>query len=257
METSQSHGIVLYNKNFREDDKLVKIFTEQAGKRMFFVKHAGKSKLSSVIQPLTAADFILKLNDIGLSYIEDYNQVETYKKINQDIFTLSYATYITALTDAALKDNEIDAQLFAFLKKTLDLMEEGLDYEVMTNIFEVQILDRFGVRLNFHDCVFCHRTGLPFDFSHKYSGVLCPQHYHEDIHRNHLDPNVVYLLDQFQAIHFDELKVISLKLEMKEKLRLFIDELYDDYVGIHLKSKKFIDDLSTWGQIMKPSSEDN
>ncbi|AGM97858.1 DNA repair protein RecO [Streptococcus iniae] len=255
METKESLGIVLYNRNYREDDKLVKIFTEQAGKRMFFVKHVGKSKLASVIQPLTIADFILKLNESGLSYIEDYNGVEAFKHINADIFPLSYATYVLALADAAISDNEADPHLFAFLKETLELMEEGLDYEILTNIFEVQILDRFGVHLNFHDCVFCHRVGLPFDFSHKYSGVLCPQHYQEDLHRSHLDPNIIYLLDKFQGIHFDDLKSISLKKDTKEKLRHFLDSLYDDYVGIHLKSKKFIDDLGEWGNLMTSDSK--
>lgn len=46
IQSITSQGLVLYNRNFREDDKLVKIFTEQAGKRMFFVKHAGQSKLA-------------------------------------------------------------------------------------------------------------------------------------------------------------------------------------------------------------------
>ncbi len=73
MRIQRSLGIVLYNKNYREDDKLVKIFTEAAGKRMFFVKHSGRSRLAPVIQPLTAADFLLKINDSSLSYIEDYN----------------------------------------------------------------------------------------------------------------------------------------------------------------------------------------
>ncbi|SNL79557.1 DNA repair protein RecO [Streptococcus pneumoniae] len=41
IQSITSQGLVLYNRNFREDDKLVKIFTEQVGKRMFFVKHAG------------------------------------------------------------------------------------------------------------------------------------------------------------------------------------------------------------------------
>ncbi|WP_105264212.1 DNA repair protein RecO, partial [Streptococcus suis] len=53
MERIETRGLVLYNRNFREDDKLVKIFTEKAGKRMFFVKHASKSKLVASIQPLT------------------------------------------------------------------------------------------------------------------------------------------------------------------------------------------------------------
>lgn len=255
MKTKESYALVLYNKNYREDDKLVKLFTETAGKRMFFIKHASKSKLASVIQPLTIADFMLKINEKGLSYIDDYNDVQTYPRINQDLYRLAYATYVMSLVDAAIPDNEPDSQLFAFARKTLDLMEEGLDYEILTNIFEIQILERFGVRLNFHECVFCHRVGLPFDFSHKYSGPLCPNHLYEDTHRSHLDPNVLYLLDQFQNVQFSELKNISLKKDMKKKLRYFIDDLYEDYVGIHLKSKKFIDDLDNWGHIMESEQE--
>ena len=49
---------------------------------------------------------------------------------------------------------------------------------------------------------------------------------------------------------FEELRSISVKDDMKRKLRHFIDDLYDNYVGIHLKSKKFIDNLNSWGHIM-------
>lgn len=251
MQTKETRGLVLYNRHFREDDKLVKIFTETSGKYMFFVRHAANSKLFSVIQPLTLADFILKINDRGLSYIEDYKEVSLFKEINADIYKLAYATYIVALADAAISDAVYDAPLFAFLIKTLELMNEGLDYEILTNIFEIQILDRFGVQLNFHDCVFCHRVGLAFDFSHRYSGLLCPEHYEKDVYRSHLDPNVPYLLNQFQTLHFDSLKTISVKPDMKQKLRKFIDEVYEDYIGLRLKSKKFINDLDHWGQVMK------
>ena len=65
----------------------------------------------------------------------------------------------------------------------------------------------------------------------------------------------MYLLDQFQSISFADLETISIKPEMKRKLRLFIDQLYEEYVGIHLKSKKFIDDLAKWGSIMKSQDE--
>ena len=256
LKSLTSQGLVLYNRNFREDDKLVKIFTEQAGKRMFFVKHAGKSKLAPVIQPLTAANLLMKINDDGLSYIEDYQDVVTYHRINEDLFIMAYASYVAALADASLQDNQPDPALFAFLQKTLELMNNGLDYEVLTNIFEIQILSRFGVSLHFPDCAFCHRTGLPFDFSFKYSGVLCPDHYHQDERRCYLNPNLPFLLDQFQAVRFSELETISLKPDIKKQLRDFIDLLYDEYVGIHLKSKKFIDSLGDWGSILKDKNEE-
>jgi len=47
------------------------------------------------------------------------------------------------------------------------------------------------------------------------------------------------------------LETISLKSEIKQELRQFMDQLYEEYVGIHLKSKKFIDSLADWGQLLK------
>ena len=52
----------------------------------------------------------------------------TFPKINSDLFVMAYATYVAALADASLQDNQQDAPLFAFLRKTLDLMEAGIDY---------------------------------------------------------------------------------------------------------------------------------
>ena len=254
IQSITSQGLVLYNRNFREDDKLVKIFTEQIGKRMFFVKHAGQSKLAPVIQPLVLARFLLRINDDGLSYIEDYHEVMTFPKINSDLFVMAYATYVAALADASLQDNHQDAPLFAFLQKTLELMEEGLDYQVLTNIFEMQILSRFGVALNVHECCVCHRVGLPFDFSFRLGGVLCPDHYDRDERRAHWDPNALYLLDRFQAVKFGELETISIHDAMKKELRKCLDQLYDEYVGIHLKAKKFIDSLGSCGEILKDQS---
>lgn len=247
--------MILYNRNFREDDKLVKIFTEQAGKRMFFVKHAVNSKLSPVIQPLTIANLLMKINDEGLSYIQDYQDVQSFNRINNDLFIMAYATYVAALADASIHDNQPDAALFAFLEKTLELMNQGLDYEILTNIFEIQILSRFGVSLNFHECVFCHRTSMPFDFSFKWNGLLCPEHYYQDERRSHLHPNIPFLLNQFQSVEFETLETISLNKEIKQQLRHIIDQLYDEYVGIHLKSKKFIDSLGDWGNILQDNQD--
>ena len=55
MRDAETHGLVLYSRNYKEKDKLVKIFTESFGKRMFFVRGGGSGKLSAVIQPLTIA----------------------------------------------------------------------------------------------------------------------------------------------------------------------------------------------------------
>ena len=82
LESIETRGIVLYNREFREDDKLVKIFTEKSGKRMFFVKHAGKSRLNPMLQPLVTADMLLKINDDGLSYMFWRVQMQVFRIIS-------------------------------------------------------------------------------------------------------------------------------------------------------------------------------
>ena len=42
-----------------------------------------------------------------------------------------------------------------------------------------------------------------------------------------------------------------MKPELKRQLRKVIDQIYEEYIGIHLKPKKFIDSLGDWGEILK------
>ncbi|RZI49445.1 DNA repair protein RecO [Lactococcus kimchii] len=253
MRDAETRGLVMYSRNYKEKDKLVKIFTESFGKRMFFVRNFGKSHYASSLQPFTSAQLKATINDEGFSFIEDVSEISTYKQVSSDIFINAHASYLVSLADAAISDNHYDPALYGFLIQSLELLNQGFDREVITNIFELQVLNRFGVSINFSECAFCHTTSGPFDFSYKFSGCLCSRHFDEDLRRSHLDPNVLYLVNLFQEISLNELQKISLKPEIKEKIRQFIDGLYDEYVGIHLKAKKFLDSMQpgSWADIMK------
>ncbi len=47
-----------------------------------------------------------------------------------------------------------------------------------------------------------------------------------------------------------------MKEETKQAIRELIDQLYDEYVGIHLKSKKFIDQMKSWAHVLKTPEKD-
>ena len=55
----------------------------------------------------------------------------------------------------------------------------------------------------------------------------------------------------FKPFDSETLETISLQAEMKQELRQVMDQIYEEYVGIHLKAKKFIDSLADWGAITK------
>ena len=61
------------------DDKLVKIFTEQAGKRMFSSNTLVSLSWLRLFSPWCWLVF-LRINDDGLSYIGDYHEVMTFPR---------------------------------------------------------------------------------------------------------------------------------------------------------------------------------
>lgn len=246
------NGIVLFSRNYRESDKLVKIFTESNGKKMFFVRHANKknSQINSAIQPFTQAKYIGELKEEGLSFLNTAKDIEPFFNIQKDIFLSAYATYILNLSDAAIDDNIYDPFLYSFVKESIALINEGYDAEIITNIFEIQILQRFGIELNFSSCSVCGNTQEPFDFSDKYHGVLCQKHFSMDDRRFHYSPRALHFIRLFSSISYEQIKSINLSDETKQQIRQVIDSIYEEYVGVHLKSKKFIDDMQNWKEMI-------
>ena len=251
MKEAKTSGLVLFSRNYRERDKLVKIFTLEFGKRMFFVKNFAKSRFASSLQNFSASQIVAVINDNGFSFIDDVDEIAPFSHIAEDLFLNAYASYLISLADASLPDNVPDRTLYQFLLQALELLDAGFDKEIITNIFELQLLGRFGVAINFGECAYCHTKTGPFDYSYKVNGCLCPKHYQEDPRRLHLDPNVLYLCQLFQDISLDKIQKISIKPDMKQKLRHFIDGLYDDYTGLRLKAKKFLDGMDDWAGILK------
>ncbi|MGY3765171.1 DNA repair protein RecO [Vagococcus vulneris] len=249
----ESKAIVLFAKDYREKDKLVKLFTETHGKRMFFVRraHQKNNPLTAAIQPFTEAEFIMDLKDEGLSFLNGVKEVTPYRTIQSDIFISAYATYILNLVDAAVDDNQNDAALYGFAKQSLDLLNNGYDPEVISFIFEIQLLQRFGIQINWNCCAVCGETQGPFDYSDSYHGLLCEKDWSRDERRSHFDSRSVYFMQLFSSIRYSQINNINLSDEIKQKIRQNIDTLYEDYVGIHLKSKRFIDQMKNWENTMK------
>lgn len=252
----ESKGLILFVKNHKEKDQLVKIFTESAGKQMFYVRgiHRKNNPLKAAVMPYTKATYIGAFHTEGLSFLNAAKYITPFQQIQQDIVLAAHATYLLNLADAAIEDHVYDPQLFYFLEQALTLIDEKKDAEIITNIFEIQLMQRFGVRLHFQDCVVCHKRTGKFDFSSAYSGILCTEHMHLDPHRYHADPRAIHFLRLFHQIEYTQIQTITLNPETKQAIRQVLDELYDEYIGIKLKSKTFLDKLATWYPMDGPST---
>ena len=181
-QIEEVEGIVLYYRRHRERDFLVKIFTKRFGKVMFFVRGSKKqqSELMQAIQPFRRATFIADIRENGLSFLRAAKDIEVYRELQIDIFKNAYSTYICALADAALEDRMMNLDMYYQIENSLHLINEGYDSEVIMNIIETKFLRNFGVSPNFMACSVCGKTEGIFDFSDKYHGIICSEHFYEE-----------------------------------------------------------------------------
>ncbi len=237
--TTDFRGIIMFRRDYRERDLLVKILTDKIGPAMFFVKGAKKRgfRLAADILPFTHGEYIGSLTDNGLSFINTASDTSQYRSIASDISKNAYATYILALVDSAFQDGQGIGGWFNQVAAALDLINSGLDEQVIANVIETQLLVRFGVAPTWDRCVICGRDDLPLDFSEQYGGMLCRNHWHLDERRLHLDQRTVYYLQRFSTLNLQKLNSIKINSTTKRRLQFVLDSLYDNEVGLNLKVK--------------------
>ncbi|WP_062469415.1 DNA repair protein RecO [Jeotgalibaca dankookensis] len=246
-------AIVISVRKHKEKDALVKLFTQEHGKRMFFVRSYFKSNhaLKTALLPFSYSTFTGSIQDQGLCFLQDYKASKNFRLIHEDVYRNAYATYLANLSDAAIEDGIKDEKLFQLLLQSYESIDKGLDAEIIVNIFEMHLLRYFGVHPQLDACRICGSKKEPFDFSARFSGVLCTNHFHEDPHRLHINPAAIYFSRMFLSLIPEQVSEISIRKENKQAIREFIDFLYDEYVGIRLKSKTYIDQMYAWEETLQ------
>lgn len=238
-------GIVLFNRPHHEKDALVKIFTQSHGTKMFFIKNYYHSNqaLKKHLIPLTCHKYLGIINEEGLSFLKEAETVNNFPLLQKDYLIHAHAAYITQLIDASIEDGQTDGSLYDFYKNSLTSLNEGVEARALQVLVELQLLQRFGVGLDWNRCVECGNRQHPFDFSMRLQGLLCQQHLHLDDFRLHLQPNSLVVVQKLAQVKVNQLGKINLTQQTYEDLRRLMREIFHEMVGIRLKSESYLDQL--------------
>lgn len=244
------NGIIMSRRDYREHDLLVKILTDSMGPLMFLVRGAkrSRSKLAAAVLPFSYGQYVGMLDTQRLSYLLTVKELHQWSQIGNDIDRNAYATYLLELVDRAFQEGQAIGAWYEQIARALALINAGRDPQIITNVLEVQLLGRFGVAPQWQHCVICGRQNGSFDYSEAYGGLLCADHWENDPHRLHLGTKTVSYLQLFATLNLQKVEQVNVQPLVKRNLRWALDKIYNDQVGLSLKSKHFIDSMNSWDQ---------
>lgn len=240
MEITKVKGIIISETSYSETSKLLNIFTDEYGIIGTIAKGAKrlKSNLRAVTSKLTYAEFQINYKEGKLSNLICADVINPFNEIKKDLLKISYASFLLELTSQVMKQTN-SKDVFKYLEMTLLKIEEGFDPVVVTNILELKYLDYLGIKPVLDSCAVCGNTKILTVSTNK-GGFVCTNcHTNERI----VDKKTVQVLRMLYYVDISKISKINIADTTKKEIDNFINEYYDKYTGLYLKSKKFLNNI--------------
>ena len=233
-------GIIIKETNFGETSKIINILTEE-GIIGVMAKGARaiKSPLRSFTLSLTYAEFNIYYHEDKLSILKTADVINDFTNIKKDITLISYMTYLCDLANQVMKQNN-NPDIYNMLISTLIKINNGLNPMIISNIYELKLLDYLGVGINFNECAKCGSTTGIITIDPDIGGYICKNCYENEII---YDDKTLKMLRMYYLVDINSITDLKISDIVISNINYFINTYYDRYTGLYLKSKKFLEEM--------------
>ena len=233
-------GIVVSSTPFKENSKILNIFTKDMGIIGCVSKGCKnlKSKLRLISDKFAYGTFHMYYKENGLSTLIDGDIKDYFINIKSDILKISYLTYICELSMNVYKESNSD-EVYPLMESAILKIEEGHDPKIITNILELQYLEYLGINLNLDNCVTCGSNKV-VTLSLSKGGYVCA------LHRTNeplISEKVMKMLRLYYYVDISKISELDIDKEVSNEINHIIEEYYEEYSGVFVKSKKMLKDL--------------
>lgn len=235
-------GIVISEKTYGETSKIIQVLTLEHG--MIGVMAKGAKKVKSDIRNTTCkftyGYFYIYYKKDKLSTLVSVDVIDFFKNIRKDITLISYASYLLDLSEQVMKQsnsNKVLKDLVAALTK----INEHFDPLVILNIVELKYLDLLGVMPVLDHCSSCGTSDNIVTLSNKVGGYVCGNCYTNE---RIVSKDTLKFIRGFYYIDISKITKLNISDVVKNEMNNFLDEYYDTYTGLYLKSKNFLKELN-------------
>ena len=230
-------GIVINVKNYSESSRIIDIFTKEHGVISVIAKNCRslKSKLRIFTEKMVYASFTIYYKKDKLSTLTEASIINDLSNIKKDILKISYAGFIIDLARQVYKQNNSE-QIYKLLISSIIKINENLNPLVITNILELKYLYYLGIMPNLDGCVVCGSKDV-ITLSSSKGGFLCPKCKLDD---PICSTKAIKLIKMYFYVDIDKISKLEINNSVVYEVNNFIDEYYDRYSGLYLKSKTFL-----------------
>lgn len=228
--------VVLRHTDWGEADRLLVLFSREAGKLRAVAKGARKlrSRKAGHLEPFTRVMLMLaRGRDFWI--VTQAETVDAYLPLREDLVRIGYGAYVLELMDRFTYEEGQNRALYQLLTDTLERISILPDPFVAVRYYEIRLLDVLGFRPELARCVRCESEIKPenqyFDALH--GGAVCPRCIERTPTARPISMNALKHLRHFQRSSFRD----ALRADPSPAVRSELESLLNYYLTYLLERK--------------------
>lgn len=228
--------VILRHSDWGEADRLLGLFTREAGKLRAVAKGARKprSRKAGHLEPFTHVKLMLaRGRDWWI--VTQAETIDGFMPIRDDLVRTAYAAYIIELIDRFTYEEGENRALFQLLIDTLQRVSALPDPFVAVRYYEMRLLDLLGFRPQLNNCLNCGAEIKAEDqyFDVMQGGVLCPRCGPLSATAVPISMPTLKFLRHFQRSSFGE----AMRAELSPEVKGEMESLLNRYLTYHLERR--------------------
>lgn len=176
-KTYKTEAIVLKHADIGEADRLLTLYTPNAGKIRAVARGARrtKSRLGGHVEPLMRCSMVVSRGRT-FEIISQAEILESFLPIRRNLLRTAQALYFLELTDAFTAEHAENYPVYRLLLESLRLLERSSVRDILSRYFEIQIVSQTGYSPQLYQCINCNARLEPVTnyFAPGGGGILCP-----------------------------------------------------------------------------------
>jgi DNA repair protein RecO (recombination protein O) len=174
-----------------------------------------------------------------LSNLKNVDIINNFRNLQTDIEKISYVSYLLELATQVVKHAQSE-EIYDLLISSIKKINDGFDPLVITNILELKFLQHLGVMPVLDCCSVCGSTKSIATLSSFKGGYLC-----NNCLKNEpiVSEKTIKLIRMFFYVDIDKITKLDVGEKSKMEINNFLNDYYDRYTGLYLKTKAFIKNL--------------
>lgn len=170
-------AIILKSAPYREQDRLLHIFSMEEGPHVVIARGAMKpeGKLRPLSQAYTRAELLLTPPRNGLSFLAEGRALESYLSLDSGLARFSRAAYMAELTINAVPEQRPAPGVYGLLLAAYTLLKMDKDLDRTVRFFELRFLRELGLMPELTACANCGAriSGGRFALAPRSGHLLC------------------------------------------------------------------------------------